>query len=376
MKVLVVNCFDTYNDRIDLVKKYFSLKNYKVSAINSDFQHINKRKVTETEKKKGEIYIKVLPYLKNISINRLISHIIFGYKAYKKIKEESPEILYVVMPPNILGYFASKYVKKNKNAVLILDVIDLWPETMPMKKKRYLPVNYLWRKIRDLSLKSAKVIITECDFYQSQLSYTGLDMETVYLAKERPSLKVEPSKLFSEDEVSICYLGSINHLIDMRSIILLLKEIKKYKKVKLHIIGSGESKKTFLGKLQTEEINYVDYGKVYDFKIKKEIIDQCYFGLNLMREEVCVGLTMKSIDYLMHGLPLINNIPGDSYKFVEVNKVGFNLLPENIEDIANKIAGIKEEELKIIRKNSLDLFESKFTPIAFNARLEEVLKRM
>ena len=36
-----------------------------------------------------------------------------------------------------------------------------------------------------------------------------------------------------------------------------------------------------------------------------------------MKQEVFVGLTMKSIDYFEAGLPIINNIHGDTWNIVK-----------------------------------------------------------
>ena len=43
-----------------------------------------------------------------------------------------------------------------------------------------------------------------------------------------------------------------------------------------------------------------------------------------MKKSVCVGLTMKSIDYFEFGLPIINNIKGDTWNAVEEYGIGIN----------------------------------------------------
>jgi len=42
MKAVIVNCFDTYEDRVDLVHKFFKGKGYKVTVVQSDFRHFKK----------------------------------------------------------------------------------------------------------------------------------------------------------------------------------------------------------------------------------------------------------------------------------------------------------------------------------------------
>lgn len=42
MKVVIVNAFDTYEHRVDLLYDYFKRKNCNVHVYASDFQHIKK----------------------------------------------------------------------------------------------------------------------------------------------------------------------------------------------------------------------------------------------------------------------------------------------------------------------------------------------
>lgn len=44
----------------------------------------------------------------------------------------------------------------------------------------------------------------------------------------------------------------------------------------------------------------------------------------MMKPEVTVGLTMKSVEYLYWGLPLLNTIGGDTWRFIEESQAGFN----------------------------------------------------
>ena len=45
-----------------------------------------------------------------------------------------------------------------------------------------------------------------------------------------------------------------------------------------------------------------------------KIINQCHYALNIMKKDVCVGMTMKSLDYFSFGIPIVNNIEGDIKK--------------------------------------------------------------
>ena len=72
MKIVIVNCFDTYEQRIDLLHEYFVGKGHDVSVIESDFRHF--QKVKRKDHKTDFIFVESKPYYKNMSISRLTSH--------------------------------------------------------------------------------------------------------------------------------------------------------------------------------------------------------------------------------------------------------------------------------------------------------------
>lgn len=63
--------------------------------------------------------------------------------------------------------------------------------------------------------------------------------------------------------------------------------------MRLHIIGDGESREEFYPKLERAGAEVLYHGKIYDAREKQAIFDQCYFGLNIMKETVSIGLTTE-----------------------------------------------------------------------------------
>ena len=100
-KLVIVSCFfDKVNTSRPYLAYEFFLKKYSdVKVIYSDFNHSEKKyRIYEEE---AFIPIKTKPYVKNISISRVISHILFSISVKKTLKNEKPDIIYVASPPNI-----------------------------------------------------------------------------------------------------------------------------------------------------------------------------------------------------------------------------------------------------------------------------------
>ena len=119
-----------------------------------------------------------------------------------------------------------------------------------------------------------------------------------------------------------------------------------------------------------------DYGKVYDPKEKQQVFDKCHFGLNIMKDTVCVGLSLKSIDYFHAGLPILNSIQADTTQIVNEYKIGINVTDENIANVATKVGNANVGELLEMRENTKKVFNSLFSLEAFNEKLEDVFKKI
>lgn len=372
MKVAIINCFDTYEERVSQVFNFFSNQNNEVIIIQSDYLHF--QKIHRTDQKTNHIFIKSLGYKKNLSVSRLYSHYKYARDSFKAAEKIDPDLIYVLIPPNSLVHFAAKFKKKYENVRLIFDLIDLWPETMPVKKFDKLPVFNMWKNLRDKKIRIADFVITECDLYREVLGNTldGIKVETVYLAKS--DIQVETDQKMNDKEIHLCYLGSINNIIDIDSIKSLVSSIHTLKSVVFHIIGDGESKEQLIYEIEKINVKVEYHGIIYDVQQKQDIFDKCQFGINIMKESVCVGLTMKSIDYFQHGLPILNNIKRDSVDIVNSYNAGININQYSNSDISRMIASYSLQDFIVMKKNARKVYEELFSVEAFRNKLSEFLK--
>ena len=405
MRVYIVTDSSVYEKRAELVRNFYAEQGCSTTLIVSDFNHMAKRKLSADEKKPDRIYIDTKTYDKNISPKRLYYHHDFAKKAYELLKrmidadieeraagtgdgktengfnaserdksEEglkergaSTALLYVLIPGNSLAETGAR-LKKETGCRLITDIIDLWPESLPVKKIEGTPPIQLWKSIRDKSLKYADHIVTECELYKRILRLEDAKTSVIYWPKqEKVELLNKGSRTVcsnSIDEISIAYIGSINNIIDIPEIISVLKAVNKRRRVRLCVIGDGESRDEFLNALTDAGISFIYHGAVYDEARKQELLQACEWGLNIMKPTVRVGLTMKSIDYLANGLKLINSIEGDTREFVDKYGLGVNIC----EEVAEKIASYKGADREYIH----EFFKTNFSVAAMYNKMREI----
>lgn len=359
------------------MEQFLQNRGYECTYIISDFDHIEKK--TFSFHRQCAIQVPTRPYHRNLSVARLFSHYIFSRDAFRQVETIDPDLLFVMVPPNSAAKFAAKYKKSHPKVRLILDLYDLWPETFPNGKvKRLLAAPFaLWRRVRDWGLNAADLITTECRLYQEvlQRQLDGKNTGVLYLCRPGVTCVKLPDALPAK-ELNLCYLGSINNIIDIPTIADLLGEIAKNRPVRLHIIGDGESRDELIRCAENAGAKVVFHGKIYDLAEKQKIFDICSFGINIMKASVCVGLTMKSLDYFAGGLPILNTIGGDTYELVEKRKIGLNVCRGDIRSTAALAANAPAEENLQMRRNTLDMFNELFSEKAFSATLEKQMEAM
>jgi len=255
----------------------------------------------------------------------------------------------------------------------------MWPETFPINKKNKL-IQFIfsrWEKLRSKNIKYSNLIITECALFKDKINRQNPDSlsEVLYLCgddyDENQDKRIDFSKNpeSNSDEITLSYIGSINNIFDIELTMQIIKKVNELKKVKLLIIGDGEKRHEFLNRLDDSGIDYEFYGIVYDENKKQEILQKSMFGLNIMKDSVFVGLTMKSIEYFKNGIPIINNINHDTEKLINNYKAGINI--NNEKDLINEII-MCSNNIYNLKKNVQILYKDKFSRQSYNNKMEKI----
>lgn len=379
-KAVIVTPFDnySYNVRIKFVEEYLQKIGYNVKILSSDFDHRNKEKYQNN--RKGLELLKVPEYRRNLSLSRIQSHRIFARKSVKRALQLQPDLLYVSGPPNFLFKYFATNKSSFKGTKLIFELGDMWPETMPINGKKKTLFKFpmkIWASLRDKYIAKADFTIFECDLFKELVNTNIKEIKggTIYLCKDGTTMEL-PKEQISNECIELVYVGSINNIIDVDLIVEISKKIAVKKKTIVHIIGDGEQRQDLISELSGKNIEVNYHGIVYDEVEKSKIYSRCSFAFNIMKETVCVGLTMKSIDYFEAGLPLINNISGDTHDLVVNNRCGYNVDRKNLDTVVEKICVVSMDEVRNMKKASRDMYDKYFSKTAFEKQFEEMMSKL
>lgn len=358
-KALFISCFDSYENRVKPFITIFEKHGYDIKYLYSDFDHITKMYHGRTYK--DGISIHVLPYKKNISPARLYSHYLFSKDVAKIVKEDKPDFVYCMVPPNSLVKYLGVYKKRNKNLKLVFDVYDTWPESFPYSKKAklfYLPFK-LWGALRKKYLHNADLIISVSEERKEYLLEEARG-KTIEVLKPRIPAGLMPqySPNINNREISFCYLGMINHITDIDLGVKVLSGIAKKLKTVVHIIGEGQYLQDFITQLSDNGVTVVCHGCVFEQAEKNKIFELCDMGLNIPRKEIKSSMSLKAIEYMRVGLPFVNSAIGDIHEIVKTECIGINI--DDINETIEQIIRLQDEDLISMHERCINTYDKSF----------------
>ena len=327
-------------------------------------------------------------YKKNISLKRFYSHHIFAKNLEKYLNSiEKPDIIYVSIPSLDTAKVVAKYAEKN-NIRFIIDVQDLWPEAFKMVFN--IPILsdlifYPLKKQADFAYSRADDIVAVSDTYMERAAlvntkykekmsvYLGTDLEYFDNAKKGNEI----TKF--DNVIRIAYIGTLGHSYNLKNVIdaiSILRE-RQIKNILFVIMGSGPLQEEFENYAKEKKINCEFTGMLkYEEMVGK--LCSCDIAVNPITKGAAQSIINKVGDYAAAGLPVINTQENREYKsLVEDYQIGFNVIPNDAKDMADKIEILyKDESLrKILGNNNRKLAEEKFDRSKTYLKIKELLEK-
>lgn len=303
--------------------------------VSSDFSHGRKDYIVSNDKRYTRLH--VTAYKKNLSLCRIYSHLVFAYKLYGFLNRmpSVPKVIYCAMPSStsalVCGYFAKKMKIR-----FVIDVIDLWPDSLLPLNNNNRIIYYLlspWRWITHTAYAMADKIFGESEEYAYVAKrynkfapvypfYLGVNMK---LMKEVERIKENYLRQYDKeiDEIRVCYGGSLGNSYDFDTLINAVAKLKDKYNISLWFVGGGE-KELYLRKkasllslpcMITGRVSYIDY---------LAYLSICDVGVNSFKRGTLVVHSYKFNDYCLAGLFVLNNLKGETERMINEYQIGLN----------------------------------------------------
>ena len=304
-------------------------------VVTTDFDHGKKTyyQVGETNHP-NQLNLHVPAYKHNLSIKRIWSHLIFAKKVknYLSSLDEKPDAIYCTMPTSSCAYVCAKYCKKY-GVRFIIDVIDLWPDSLlPIVKGKSIvkALLYPWTYLTRYAYRHADVIMGESVKYANEAKkfnpkakvfpiYLGVDTNITNKIKETPTVHLKKTS----DEIWIAYAGSLGVSYDFDTLLSAVKNIHGGYKYKLWFVGDGvrrneiQSYITEYG-LNAEITGFLQYEKLLSY------LSYCDIAINIFRNNTKVVYSYKFNDYVAMNCFVLNSLEGETADMVGKYQIGRN----------------------------------------------------
>ena len=170
--VVVISNFheDAELSRSNMAYKYFVSRDFETVALYSTFSHsLKKFRLLDNP---DFIPLQTIAYSSSLSLRRIFSYLIFAFKVFLYLRRNKADIVYVNLPPNVLTL--AVFLGCTRNARIIVDIIDLWPESFPhngsMIVKLGLKIaSFLLSSIRKYAVQKSDYCIAESSLFFESL---------------------------------------------------------------------------------------------------------------------------------------------------------------------------------------------------------------
>jgi colanic acid biosynthesis glycosyl transferase WcaI len=304
-------------------------------------------------------------------LRRIINYVSFSITSlfYIIFFTRSVDVIYVYHPPLTVGFVAAIY-KLIRRTKMVLDVQDLWPDTLNatgmIKSKKII---YIVGIIAKLTYCISDKIVVLSEGFKNRLISRGVKKEKIKVirnwADEEKLNKKNDEKLikdFDERYLNIVFAGNVGKAQALHTILEAAAILeKKGEDVRFIIIGGGvelekikELSKTlnlknviFLPKVEMEEVGtYLRNADILLVHINKNELFE-------------ITIPSKIQAYMAIGKPILLGVKGDAARIIKEANCGIMAEPENpisISEAVLKFKSMNKNELETMGANGKEYY--------------------
>lgn len=404
-KVLFINAY-IYLPGEKAIKRTFFLfemmrkQNYDVHFLTSDFNHYEKKQRSIStffenypEYKDYISFVHMRPYKKNISVSRYLSNLVCDIRSIEWFKKNGRnyDVVYISWPASYLTRKIKKLCVKY-DVKMILDINDLWPDSLRLIIKNEVLYNCLTYKMRKNTQKAYacadSLVAVSQEYLDKALEYNNNSKENlpIYIGAmiEKFDKGVEKNIIQirkPEGEIWITYIGTIGRSYDFETVMYAVAALREETglNIRFKILGKGPEEKRLdelnkkIRNSATDFVGFLDYEMMAAFLTKSDICVNC------IKKRASQSIINKVSDYFAAGKPVINCGPCKEMKMlISQYRCGINYEAESVKSCKDAILKIieKPDKAKEYGVNARHLAEEKFDRVKTHQEIIEMINRL
>ncbi|MGE5679684.1 MAG: glycosyltransferase family 4 protein [Bacillota bacterium] len=307
----------------------------------------------------------------------------FLYVVFSGIKYD----LLIATTPQFFCAVAGKWISKFKRKPFILELRDLWPESIIAvgALKNRLLIRLLEHVELSLYRSATKIVSVTKSFKDNLIArgvesrkidviFNGVTLDTFTNGKEITNKEL---KSFLEDGFKCGYIGTIGMAHSIRTLVLAAEKLKDTQ-VKFVIVGSGAEREKLEKEIEEKGLKNI---KIFPIQSKSEIASIIkkldLFCVHLKNEPLFkTVIPSKLFEGMIMKKPVLIGVNGEARSIVEAAKGGVYFEPENYDDLITKINFYYNNSsfIKIHGENGYKFVLEKFDRNKLAAEFLEIIK--
>lgn len=282
--------------------------------------------------------------------NRMISRLWFYLeimyrflKAAWKLRKENYGYILVSTPP-IFIVFSALVAKKILRTKLILEVRDLWPDSLVgVKAFNSKWIIKVFRFLERKMYRKADYIIINSQGFENHIKRNLKHSTSLIYLPNGPRQNEIIFKKSYHGQFRVVYTGNLGLAQDvdrLKRIARLLSE----KNIRMDIIGYGMRTDEFIAYLKEQDIQTVHVHKPTTRKKSLKLIENSNLALAFLNDDDVFSTVLpgKIIDYMACRTPIVAGVKGVAAELIHVNKVGFIYDRKDVHQMVEKIVELRD----------------------------------
>lgn len=360
----------------------------------------------ETEEGFGVRLVPVRPYASNVSFSRLRSHRDYGRNLERLGAEavaagslERPDLILASVPP-LEGAEAAARLAARLDALLVVDVMDLWPETF----RRLLPGPEWFRRLlaplvlggmerrRRAVLSAADGVSAATRTYAAaaladvpgerptHVCHLGAYLEEYPAPPRVPPLDDPAAPPPAAAALACVYSGSLEAGQDLDTLLAAARKLSAAgTAAEIHVAGTGRHE----GRLRAEAAGIPGPCRVTVHGLLPrgayaDLLARCDVGIVAVKPESLVAVPYKACDYAAAGLAIVNGLPGELESMIDEHRAGVEYVAGDAASLAEALGALAADRRRVLllRQGSRRLAEACFDREATYPRFSRWLESL
>lgn len=361
-------------------------RGYDVKILTSDPSYPNRNLYKDSsywydeniEKDIVRIHPKTRKYTRNL-FRRLMLYIEVAFRLILAICKDKEKYDYIfVSTPSIFIPVAGMFAKRKMKAKLIVDVRDLWPESLigiGFFNKNWI-LKFAYKLEYKIYHAADNIIINSKGFY-SYISSTGIAPNRISFMPNsltEKELSTVPKKNIS-DQLTVIYAGNIGLAQDIEKLILIAEHLKEYKNISFKIIGYGYQKKELGESIEAKQLPNM---QLIEPKNREdtlaEIVDADIAYVSLVEKDVFKKvLPGKVMDYMSMRKPIVADVAGYAKEVIEDAQCGFVTEDRTVAELSDYIIKLAQDK-QLRNRLGENGYQYAFRTLRWKTNIETLLK--